>query len=142
LASLFVRVSAPDLSGTALRAGTRPLRNSDYEIRRRIAELLFADVATLKLLVDSVLLSGRPKCFCDFGRAETICDPPQVVGHDREAHFDLGTGQSTHQQPRMSENAVFDCSVRVLDGASTQSHNLWRNSRLHTVQGFLIKVTS
>ena len=73
-------------------------------------------------------LSGEVKRFRQFGCAEHVCDALEVVSHCRYAYFGSRTGQPTHQQTRMSEDAVLDRSVRMLDRASAQSHRLWRHT--------------
>jgi hypothetical protein len=40
----------------------------------------------------------------------------------------------------MSEDAVFDRSERMFNGASAQSHCLWRNAFLHPVQSVFVQM--
>ena len=83
-------------------------------------------------------LSGVMKRFGQFGCAKDVCDALQVICHRREADFDLCTGQSAHQQTRMSEDTVLDRREGVLDGGSAEPHRFWSHPVLHPIQRLFI----
>jgi len=76
--------------------------------------------------------------FRQLGCAQHICDAFQVISHRREADFDLCTGQSAHQQTRMSEDTVLDRRERMLNGGSAEPHRFWSHPVLHPIQRLFI----
>ena len=101
-----------------------PHSDGQRKVDDRLIELMFLRFANR---VASIWREGVP---CRFRRPKHVRDALWVVRHRCNADFGSRTSQPTHQQARMSEDAVFDRSERMFNRASTQSHGFRRDAFL------------
>jgi hypothetical protein len=92
----------------------------------------------IRLANSVAVLSGSKEFPRQFHCPKYIRYTLQVVSHYRDADFSSCTGQSTHQQTGMSEDAVFDRSEGMFNRASAESHRLRRYAFLHPVQSVFV----
>jgi hypothetical protein len=124
------------ICGSALRAGTRPLRNSVWEslARHRVG----SDLTGVQAATANCLLLSLIECFRQFYCTEYLCDSLQVVNHCCDADFGSRAGQPTHQQTRVAEDAVLNRPKGVFHRASSYPHRLWCYTVSHSIQRVLI----
>jgi hypothetical protein len=75
-----------------------------------------------------------------FGCAEHVGDALEVVSHCGDADFGSRTGQTTHQQTRMSENAVFDRREGVFVGPREISTNVSATKSFPIYESFNVQL--
>jgi hypothetical protein len=72
--------------------------------------------------------------------AKYIQHPFQVVNHRCQTDLCLGSGETTQQEARMSEDTVLYRGERMFHRGSSQAHHFRSGSLLHALQGSLMQV--
>ncbi len=91
------------------------------------------------VISDTDPISGSCECLGNTSSAEDLDDAFDVVSHDCKTHFGLSTCKASQEQTWMPEDAVLDCSERMLDRSSSQSHSRWCGTRVHAVQRIVVQ---